>query len=483
MPPRPGNRSRRAWNIGVAAGALILMLGTLGLFIARSQDEARSQLAANFKLRGTASATLVSTYIGQQADRQKASAQELLSTPSVSQERFRTVASAFGTQGAVLLDSHGRVIDVTPYEKDLIGRNVAADYPSAKQAERGAVSVSGVLPTQSGLESVAAIGVPFQTVIVGRRVFAAAYRVGGTQLRAFVAHAIAYPQHQVLLIDERGELLASSPSTTAASIWGADLPLAEALAQHSTGEVSGAKVPSTFTVAKIPGTPWRMVLMVPNSKLYASINGNTKWIPWIVFGLVTLLGLLLVLLFARSMADRARLSHLSAELEAMARTDSLTGLMNRRGFQENLTRAAALSRRRGEPLSILMIDLDRFKEVNDTHGHEAGDRVLVALADCLRNSMRAHDIYGRLGGDEFIVALTEADEAAAKVAAERLAATAAAVDLSDLGLSEGVPMSIGTASGLHTTPEELIRAADAELYRVKNARRAGTRGMPAGTGR
>src|ERR1700753_1503641 len=110
MPPRPGNRSRRAWSVGVAAGALIVMLGTLGLFIARSQDEARTQLKANFKLRGTASATLVSTYIGQQAERQKDSAQQLLSTPSVSQERFRTVASAFGAQGAVLLDSQGKVI-------------------------------------------------------------------------------------------------------------------------------------------------------------------------------------------------------------------------------------------------------------------------------------------------------------------------------------------------------------------------------------
>lgn len=459
------------------------MLGTLALFIVRSQDEAREQLKANFKLRGTASATLVSTYVGQQAARQKDSAEKLLSTPSVSEERFRTVASAFGAQTAALLDSRGRVIDVTPYEKSLIGRDLTKDYPYSQHALRGGVAVSGVLPAQSGLESVAAIGVPFQTVIVGRRVFAAAYRVGGTQLRAFVAHAIAYPQHQVLLIDARGEILASSPSTTASSIWGADLPLAEALAKHSSGEVKGAKVPSAFTVARIPGTPWRMVLMVPNSKLYMSIGGATEWIPWIVFGLVTLLGLLLVLLFARSMSDRARLSQLSGELEAIARTDSLTGLMNRRGFEESLTRAAAMSRRRGEPLSILMIDLDRFKQVNDTYGHEAGDRVLVALADCLRNSMRATDIYGRLGGDEFIVALIEADEAAARIAAERLAAAAAAVDLSELGLPEGVPMSIGAATGLHTTPEELIRDADAELYRVKGARRAGKRGMPAATGR
>jgi diguanylate cyclase (GGDEF)-like protein len=459
------------------------MLGTLGLFIARSQEEARSQLRTNFKLRGTASATLVSTYVGQQAERQKASAQELLSTPAVSEQRFRTVASAFGTQGAALLDHQGRVIDVTPYDKDLIGRDMTDEYPSARGAERGSVSISGVLPAETDLDSVAAIGVPFQTVIVGRRVFVAAYRVGGIQLSAFVAHAIAYPQHQVLLIDERGTLLASSPSTRASSIRGTDLPLAKAVAKQSSGEVPGASVPSTFTVARISGTPWRMVLMVPNSRLYASIGGATEWIPWIVFGLVTLLGLLLVLLFARSLADRARLSQLSGELAAIARTDSLTGLMNRRGFEENLARAAGLSRRRGEPLSILMIDLDRFKEVNDNHGHEAGDRVLVALADCLRDSMRATDIYGRMGGDEFIVALTEADEQAAKVAAERLAAAAAAVDLGDLGLPEGVPMSIGTATGLHTTPEELIRAADAELYRVKGARRAGKRGMPAATGR
>jgi diguanylate cyclase (GGDEF)-like protein len=455
------------------AATLVAILAALAVFIARSQAESRSQLVDNFRLRGSASATLVATYIGQQAERQKATAEQLLSTPVVPQQRFAVVAAAFGTADAALLDAAGRVLDVVPFNRRLVGRPLFNAIPAAREAERGSLTVSGVLPVGAGLERIAAVGVPYETTIVGRRVFAAAYRVGGAQLEAFVEHAVAYPQHQVLLLDSRGQLLAASPTTTASSIWGANLPLAEAASHGASGSVPGARVPSTFVAADVKGTPWRIVLMVPDSKLFATIAGTAELIAWSVFGLVALLGLLLVGLFTRSLADRARLSLLSTELESIARTDPLTGLMNRRGVGETLTRAFARARRRGEPVSILMIDLDRFKQINDRYGHEAGDRVLCAVADCLRDVMRSEDIYGRLGGDEFVVAVIEAGEPAARVVAERLAAAAAAVDLSEIGLSEGVPMSVGAATGLHATPDELMRAADAELYRVKGARRAG----------
>jgi GGDEF domain-containing protein len=110
-----------------------------------------------------------------------------------------------------------------------------------------------------------------------------------------------------------------------------------------------------------------------------------------VFGLVSVLRITLVVLFA----------HLSALSERMARsalTDSLTGLCNRRAIEECLIRAAAHARRRGEPMSVLMIDLDRFKQTNDRHGHAAGDRVLCAVAACMRDELRAEEIPGRWGG-------------------------------------------------------------------------------------
>jgi diguanylate cyclase (GGDEF)-like protein len=231
--------------------------------------------------------------------------------------------------------------------------------------------------------------------------------------------------------------------------------------------VPGAHLASTFTVAPVPGTSWRMVIAVPDGRLYASIAGWTLLVPWLVLGLVSVLGALLVALFARSMSDRARLTKLSAAMRRTAQTDSLTGLYNRRALTEQLTRASARARRHGEPLSVLMIDLDRFKQTNDTFGHEAGDQVLCTIADCMRDALRIDDIYGRWGGDEFLVALPVTDNAGARVSAERLREAAAAVDLASIGLPAGVALSVGVATGVHTTPIELIRHADLALYRAK----------------
>jgi diguanylate cyclase (GGDEF)-like protein len=134
-------------------------------------------------------------------------------------------------------------------------------------------------------------------------------------------------------------------------------------------------------------------------------------------------------------------------------------------------------------MAVLMIDLDRFKQVNDRYGHEAGDRVLVAVAECMRGALRVEDVYGRIGGDEFVVVMAAADEVAGRAAAERLERRAAMVDFSGFGLPNGIPLSIGLASGVHSTPEDLMRAADVDLYRVKDARRAGAMGVSTATGR
>jgi diguanylate cyclase (GGDEF)-like protein len=481
MLPRPGSAARRLWSVAVAAVALLVVLGALGGFIASSQQRSRSQLLANFKLRGSASASLVSTYVAEQAARERQSAEQLMSLPTVTPSRFRTVATAFGAQGAVLLDSRGAVLNVIPSSAARVGQSLTS-YQTTRDALGDRTAVSGVVPGPNGLQSIVSIAVPFQSAAAGRRVFAAAYTVGGPQLATFVDQAIAYPQHEVLLIDRRGALLSSSPRTTATSIWGADLPLARALAHGQIGAVPGAKVPSTFTVAPIAGTPWRMVLMVPDSKLFASVSGVAQLTPWLVLALVTVLGVLLLLLFGRLLSDRSRLWLLSSELESIARTDPLTGLSNRRGIDEDLAREFARTRRRNEPMAVLMIDLDRFKQVNDRYGHEAGDRVLVAVAECMRGALRVEDVYGRIGGDEFVVVMAEADEVAGRAAAERLERRAAMVDFSAFGLPNGIPLSIGLACGVHSTPEDLMRAADVDLYRVKDARRAGAQATPAATG-
>jgi diguanylate cyclase (GGDEF)-like protein len=236
--------------------------------------------------------------------------------------------------------------------------------------------------------------------------------------------------------------------------------------------VPGARTPSTFTAARVPGSSWRIVIDVPNSRLLSSISGWTRHIPWLIFALVTMLGVLILALFARLMADRARLTALSARMERNAQTDSLTGLYNRRALTEHLTRAAARARRHEEPLSVLMIDLDRFKQTNDSYGHEAGDEVLCTVADCLREALRAEDIYGRWGGDEFLVVLPQTDSSGARATAERLRVAALALELPEVGLPDGIPLCVGAATGVHANPYDLVREADLALYAEKAAGRA-----------
>jgi diguanylate cyclase (GGDEF)-like protein len=190
-------------------------------------------------------------------------------------------------------------------------------------------------------------------------------------------------------------------------------------------------------------------------------------VPWLALALVSLLGVLLVALYARSLADRSRLAELSRTMEQTTRTDSLTGLHNRRGLSGHLTRATAHARRRGEPVSVLMIDLYRFRYTNERFGQEAGDEVLCAVADCMRDVLRSDDVYGRWGGDEFLVVLPGTNLRQARFVAERLRTSAGAVDLSDIGLHEGVAMSVGVATAVQTHPDELVRAADVALYRAK----------------
>jgi diguanylate cyclase (GGDEF)-like protein len=458
-------RSLQRWKVAAVALALTLVIATLGIGIATSESQSRSHILSLFKLRGTSSATFVSTFLAQQADRESQTAGRFLSGSHVSPQRFETVVSAFGSGAAVLLNSHGMVLDAVPADPALTGKPIADRYAHLQAAEQGRVAVSGVVPSAVSGVPVAAVAVPFSTPS-GRRVFSAAYPTSGSTLGAFVDHTIAYRPHGVYLVDATGNIVAASPKTATRRLRELDPSLAHAIGSSSLGPVGGPGTARTFTAASVPGTSWRLVIAVPDSRLFSSIDGWQQRLPWVVFALVTVLAVALLLVVAR-------LTALSERMAANARTDALTGLPNRRAVSEHLTRATARARRSGRPVSVLMIDLDRFKETNDRFGHQAGDRVLCAVADCMRGSLRGEDIYGRWGGDEFLVLLPDTDETEAQHAAERLRRQADAVDLGDIGLPDGVPMSIGSATGTTITPEDLVHEADLALYEQKTARRHG----------
>lgn len=163
---------------------------------------------------------------------------------------------------------------------------------------------------------------------------------------------------------------------------------------------------------------------------------------------------------AQREAER-RLAHLADH-------DPLTGLLNRRGLDRALTLQLAHDRRYGTGGSVLVVDLDRFKAVNDTLGHDAGDALLVQIADLLRGHTRATDVVARLGGDEFAVLLPTGDAIAAEGAARAIAATVAGHLAGADGAASRVTCSVGVAlfDGEHDATAVLARA-DAAMYRAK----------------
>lgn len=178
--------------------------------------------------------------------------------------------------------------------------------------------------------------------------------------------------------------------------------------------------------------------------------------------------------------DVTELTEVRMELERMALHDPLTGLANRHKFLDRFTLECERQRRYGRPLSLLVIDVDHFKRVNDRHGHLAGDAVLRHVAEVLRATVRGTDLVARFGGEEFIVLLPETDETGARNLAEtlrrRIAAEPARTEAAGAPVRQALTISVGVATavpGEQRPPsfDDLMERADAAVYRAKNAGR------------
>ena len=160
---------------------------------------------------------------------------------------------------------------------------------------------------------------------------------------------------------------------------------------------------------------------------------------------------------------------LESQLRQMASTDPLTGIPNRRHFFELAEREFSRAQREGTPLAICMVDIDRFKVLNDRHGHAVGDLVLSAVASCCASVLRDTDIIGRYGGEEFVIALPQADLATAEPIAERLRQKVHALDLPMIDGETRLSVTVGISQVLpqETALEMALQRADAALYAGK----------------
>jgi diguanylate cyclase (GGDEF)-like protein len=179
------------------------------------------------------------------------------------------------------------------------------------------------------------------------------------------------------------------------------------------------------------------------------------------------------ILLLRTVANQAAVAvnhaRMFAQIQQQALTDALTGCYNRRSFEMQFDREMLLAKRNHQPLSLIMLDLDRFKQLNDSAGHDAGDGALRKLADCFKQELRGVDSAARFGGDEFALILPQAYPEGAQIVAERLRARIEAVHIPGFG-KLSASMGIATFPSHGGSRTELVVAADAALY---NAKRSG----------
>jgi diguanylate cyclase (GGDEF)-like protein len=180
------------------------------------------------------------------------------------------------------------------------------------------------------------------------------------------------------------------------------------------------------------------------------------------------------ILLLRTVANQAAVAvnhaRMFAQIQQQALTDALTGCYNRRSFEMQFDREMLMAKRQHQPLSLIMLDLDRFKQLNDSAGHDAGDAALRQLAECFKQELRGVDSAARFGGDEFALILPQADTEGAQIVAERLRARIEQIHITGFGK---LSASIGIATfPLHgSSRAELVPAADAALYKAKRAGR------------
>ncbi|GAC1328183.1 MAG: hypothetical protein NVSMB17_03280 [Candidatus Dormibacteria bacterium] len=430
-----------------------MVVAALAVGLAFTQESSRVDLRQRFDSRADLSSRFASAYVEDVMSREQANARTRLADPVVSAVDFERVAGIMGFEAALLLDGQGRVLQVLPANPAILGAVIAPWYPHLAMAETGKNAVSPVVPGAATGRPLVGFAVPFETSS-GRRVFSGGFDVGRTPLGAYLRDSLPYPGATSDLVDSAGRLVASSRPRATSTLAKLDPLLAHAATRATSGSAAAATSSASqryFVAAHPANTPWTLVNTVPEGGLYSSLGGRRQWIPWVV--LVGLLGagLYVVILVGRLGDSRAALALASS-------TDALTGLHNRRSFDQALQDELSRATRSGRTFCLAMLDLDHFKRYNDTHGHPAGDRLLRDAARAWMAEVRDIDTLARYGGEEFVLLLPWCSIGEAGPVLERVAAATPAATTASMGVVEW--------NGSESVTAVLARA-DAALYDAK----------------
>jgi diguanylate cyclase (GGDEF)-like protein len=387
----------------------------------------------------------------------------------VSARDFRHVAALFGYEAALLLDARGRALQVLPANPAVLGQDLTRKYRHLRAAVGGRTAVSVVVPSAARGVPVVAFATPFGPP-GRRRVFSGAFDVSKTPIGAYLRNVNVLRGGKVYLVDTAGAIVSSNRDDLRGlnDISDVDPALDAALRERAAGRTRDGYEFASHAVA---GTPWRLVMSAPRAQLLAPLAGSGRYVPWLYWAGLVLLGFVCARLVGNLIESRRRLRTAVGELDRLARTDPLTSIYNRRQIAELLDAAVATSARHGQALSVLMVDVDRFKAINDTHGHNVGDGVLCAIAASLRDSLRAGDFVGRWGGEEFLIVLPSTGPDGALVVAQRVRRAVTEIPLVVGGHLLPMTVSIGVADFAGEDVETLVGRADAALYAAKAAGR------------
>jgi two-component system, NtrC family, C4-dicarboxylate transport sensor histidine kinase DctB len=240
---------------------------------------------------------------------------------------------------------------------------------------------------------------------------------------------------------------------------------------------------------KLPGSGWTIHVLMPTAEITAhawrmaiGTSGSMAFILLVIMYLAQVKRRIAERESSRADLERAHealeqkhgeLQKLTETLRVNAITDPLTGAWNRRFFFESVPKLVSTAKRHHFPLAIVMIDVDHFKEVNDEYGHAAGDKVLQMLTTICRESLREEDLFARIGGEEFVLALPNSDAQAALQAADRLREQLSECIVNTDGRALQVTVSCGVSAYRESEPDiaETLKRADEALYAAKHSGR------------